>query len=312
VWDVLESAISTASSIGLKVKNNLDATVSSRSTLTAGQAADAVWDELLADHLTTGSTGAALNAAGSSGDPWATPLPGSYGSGTAGYILGNRLDVAVSTRSTLTATQAADAVWDEPIADHLSSGSTGAALNAAGSSGDPWATPLPGSYGAGTAGNILGNRLDVAVSTRASGADYTAARAAKLDNLDATVSSRAPASTALSNTTWTDSRAANLDNLDVAVSSRSTLTASDVWNYATRTLTSFGSLVSDIWGYTTSVGVSAVTVLERAYRTLVNKMKVNKSTGSVTLYADNDTGTAATGTVTESDTEVTRSKLIWQ
>jgi hypothetical protein len=312
VWDVLESAISTANSIGVKVKTNLDATVSSRSTLTAGQAADAVWDEPLADHLTTGSTGAALNAAGSSGDPWATQLPGSYGSGTAGYILGNRLDVAVSTRSTLTASQAADAVWDEPIADHLSSGSTGAALNAAGSSGDPWATPLPGSYGAGTAGNILGNRLDVAVSTRASGADYTAARAAKLDNLDVTVSSRAPASTALSNATWTDTRAAKLDNLDATVSSRSTLTASQVWSHTTRTLTSFGSLVSDIWGYTTSIGVSAVTVLERAYRTLVNKMKVDKSTGSVTLYADNNTNVAATGTVTESDTEVTRSKLTWQ
>jgi len=233
-------------------------------------------------------------------------------------------------------------IRDRPISEHLTSGSTGAALNAAGSSGDPWATPLPGSYGAGTAGNILGNRLDVAVSTRASGADYTAARAAKLDNLDTavssrasastalsnttwtdaraakldnldvTVSSRAPASTALSNATWTDARAAKLDNLDATVSSRSTLTASGVWSHTTRTLTSFGSLVSDIWGYTTGVGVSAVTLLERAYRTLVNRMKVNKNTGSVTLYADNDTATAATGTITESDTEVTRSKLTWQ
>ena len=377
VWDVLESAITTADSIGLKVKNNLDATVSSRSTLTAGQAADAVWDEPLADHQTSGSAGAALSAAGNAGDPWATQLPGSYGSGTAGYILGNRLDVAVSTRSTLTASQAADAVWDEPIADHLTSGSTGAALNAAGSAGDPWATQLPGSYGSGTAGYIVGNRLDTTVSSRApastalsnatwtdaraakldnldttvssrapastalSNATWTDARAAKLDNLDATVSSRAPASTALSNTTWTDARAAKLDNLDAAVSSRapaatalsnatwtdaraakldnldatvssrSTLTASDVWGYTTRTLTSFGTLVSDIWGYTTGVGTSAVSLLERSYRTLINKMKVNKSTGSVTLYTDNDTGTAATGTVTETDTEVTRDRLTW-
>jgi hypothetical protein len=85
-----------------------------------------------------------------------------------------------------------------------------------------------------------------------------------------------------------------------------------VWNHTTRTLTSFGSLVSDIWGYTTSVGVSAVTVLERVYRTLVNKMKVNKESGSVTLYADNDINTAATGSVTESNGEVTRNKLSWQ
>jgi hypothetical protein len=149
-------------------------------------------------------------------------------------------------------------------------------------------------------------------------------------NLDTTVGSRAPASTALSNATWTDARAAKLDNLDATISSRSTLTASDVWGhasrtltsfgtlvsdiwgYSTRTLTSFGTLVNDIWGYTTSVGTSAVTVLERVYRTLVNKMKVDKDTGSVTLYADNGINTAATGTVTESDTDVTRSKLTWQ
>jgi hypothetical protein len=42
---------------------------------------------------------------------------------------------------------------------------------------------------------------------------YTTARAQRLDNLDATVSSRAPAQTALSNTVWTNARAQNLDNL---------------------------------------------------------------------------------------------------
>ena len=342
VWDVLESAISTANSIGVKVKTNLDAAVSSRSTLTAAQAADAVWDEPISGHLTSGSTGAALNAAGSSGDPWATPLPGSYGAGTAGNILGNRLDVAVSSRasaadytsaraakldnldatvssrSTLTATD----VWNHTTRTLTSFGtlvsdiwshstrtltafSTSLALAV-------WDVLESAITTANSIGLKVKTNLDTAVSSRASGSDYTAARAAKLDNLDATISSRAPASTALSNATWTDARAAKLDNLDATVSSRSTLTASDVWNHATRTLTSFGSLVSDIWGYTTSVGVSAVTLLERAYRTLVNRMKVNKSTGSVTLYADNNTSTAATGTVTESDTEVTRSKLTWQ
>lgn len=50
--------------------------------------------------------------------------------------------------------------------------------------------------------------------------DYTTARAAKLDNLDAAISTRAPASTALSTATWTATRAGKIDNLDVAVSSR--------------------------------------------------------------------------------------------
>ncbi|HPV08907.1 MAG TPA: hypothetical protein PLD57_17715, partial [Aggregatilineales bacterium] len=50
---------------------------------------DAVWDEAIAEHATAGSTGAALAAAQSAGDPWATELPGAYGSGTAGKIVGN-------------------------------------------------------------------------------------------------------------------------------------------------------------------------------------------------------------------------------
>jgi len=40
----------------------------------------------------------------------------------------------------------------------------------------------------------------------------TSARAAKIDNLDAAVTTRAPASTALSNGVWTDARAGKLDN----------------------------------------------------------------------------------------------------
>lgn len=48
-------------------------------------------------------------------------------------------------------------------------------------------------------------------------ADYTTARAGKIDSLDAAVSSRAAASTALTNATWTDARAAKLDNADASV-----------------------------------------------------------------------------------------------
>ncbi len=68
-------------------------------------------------------------------------------------------------------------------------------------------------------------------------------------NLDAAVSSRALASTALSNATWTDAKAGYLD---AAVTSRSTLTAQQVWEYGTRTLSSFGTLVADIWAALTS------------------------------------------------------------
>lgn len=73
----------------------------------ASAVADAVWDEAIAGHLGAGSTGAALNAAGSAGDPWVTPIPGAYGAGTAGYILGTNIDATISSRGTGTALDAA-------------------------------------------------------------------------------------------------------------------------------------------------------------------------------------------------------------
>jgi len=62
------------------------------------------------------------------------------------------------------------------------------------------------------------DRLDDKVSSRASGADYTAARAGKLDNLDAKVSTRAASSTAVSNADYTAARAGKLDKLDYITS----------------------------------------------------------------------------------------------
>lgn len=85
--------------------------------------ADAVWNDLLAGHVTAA---------------------------TFGY--------AVNTLYTNTATVAAiaDAVWDEAISGHLTSGSTGAKLNTAGSASDPLENAVPGTYPGGTAGYALG------------------------------------------------------------------------------------------------------------------------------------------------------------
>jgi len=73
------------------------------------------------------------------------------------------------------------------------------------------------------------NNLDATVSSRADGAYYTSTRAAKLDNLDATVSSRANA------TYYTQARATKLDNLDATITSRapaSTALSNTVWTDA--------------------------------------------------------------------------------
>jgi hypothetical protein len=67
--------------------------------------AAAVWDLATSGHTTSGTFGAAMNAAGSAGDPLSTAVPGAYGAGTAGFLLGTYLDAAISSRSTLTQTQ---------------------------------------------------------------------------------------------------------------------------------------------------------------------------------------------------------------
>lgn len=80
VWNAATASYGGAGTYGQAVEDV---------SITAADVADAVWDEVIADHAGVGSTGAALAAAGGSGDPWSTAIPGAYGAGTAGYILGN-------------------------------------------------------------------------------------------------------------------------------------------------------------------------------------------------------------------------------
>jgi hypothetical protein len=126
----------------------------------------------------SGSMGDKINAAASAGDPWSTILPGSYGVGSAGKLLSDNLNATVSSRLAASAYtvapdtgQIATAVRDvnnlSPAANSL-----GAAVNSAASAGDPWSTTLPGSYAAGTAGSIIGNQLDAAMSSRLAASNY--------------------------------------------------------------------------------------------------------------------------------------------
>jgi len=77
---------------------------------------DQVWDEVLSGHLTAGTTGAGLNAAGSAGDPWGTAVPGAYSAGSAGYILGTNLNATVSSRASQTSVDTVDDLLDTEIA----------------------------------------------------------------------------------------------------------------------------------------------------------------------------------------------------
>ena len=80
------------------VGGNVVGSIGSLATQAKTDVEDAAWDATLADHLDSGSTGAALNAAGAAGDPWSTTLPGAYGAGTAGYIVGTNLNATITSR----------------------------------------------------------------------------------------------------------------------------------------------------------------------------------------------------------------------
>ncbi len=136
-------------------------------------------------------------------------------------------------------TEIAGGVWDLLTSGHTTSGTFGAAMGAAGAAGDPWSTSLPGAYGSGTAGFIVGTNLDVTVGSRSTyvGADtsgtttlltrLTGTRASYLDNLSG--GAVALAGTALTNATWTNARAAKLDALDTTISSRASATVTPSW-----------------------------------------------------------------------------------
>lgn len=86
----------------------------------------------------------------------------------------------VTVVATTTAVQSALAVgvWDATLANHLNAGSTGSALNSSSSAGDPWNTALPGVYGAGSAGNILGSIVQdgvTAIQAKTTGLTFTQA-----------------------------------------------------------------------------------------------------------------------------------------
>ena len=152
VWDRLTSALSTASSIGKLLVDNVNATISSRASQTSVDTVAGYVDTEVAAILAAVDTEVAAIKAKTDNLP-AAPA-------------------AVSDIPTATAV--ADQVWDEVLSGHLTSSTTGAALNAAGAAGDPWSTSLPGAYGSGTAGKIVGDNLNATVSSRLASASYTA------------------------------------------------------------------------------------------------------------------------------------------
>ena len=73
-------------------------------------------NELQTDWANGGRLDLLLDGAASAGDPWTTSLPGAYGAGTAGYIVGTNLDGTVSSRASQTSVDTVDDLLDTEVA----------------------------------------------------------------------------------------------------------------------------------------------------------------------------------------------------
>lgn len=172
VWtDTTAGDFTTALSIGKSVLNG----VALGTGLTVNNLTNAPTNgDFTATMKTSIGTAVAASAVASVTGNVGGNVAGSVGSVTAGVTVTTNNDKTGYALTTGNNTTIAGAVWDVTLSSHLTAGSTGAALNAAGSAGDPWQTALPGAYMAGQAGFILGTNLDAAVSSRLAASGYTA------------------------------------------------------------------------------------------------------------------------------------------
>jgi hypothetical protein len=118
---------------------------------------DTVWDTTLASHVGAGSAAAALAAAAAVPDPLAVPVPGSYPSGTVGYIIGNNPDSAGVTTLLSRIASALNITSGAVDVHSLSS----AAIQSI------WDALTSALTTAGSIGKRLVDNIDVVLSTRA-------------------------------------------------------------------------------------------------------------------------------------------------
>lgn len=135
----------------------------------------------------------------------------------------------------------ADAVWDEASAGHTVAGSTGAVLASRSShtAADVWAV---GSRTLTSFGTLVSDVWSHTTRILTAGTNIVLAKGTGVTGFNDP--------TAVAVRTEIDT---NSTKLDVAVSTRSSHTAADIWAVGSRTLTSFGTLVSDIWNHATRV-----------------------------------------------------------
>lgn len=326
-----------AGTAGNIIGNQLDAAVSSRMATftyttppTAASIATQVWSEPIPGSFGAGTAGAKLNSASSAGDPWATTLPGSYSVNTAGYILGTNLNATVSSRSTLAATD----VWSATTRT-LSAGTNIVLTKGTGITGfnditaqSVWDVLASAVSVTGSMGLQLKTNVDAQISTRLASSSYTAPLTTA--GTAQAVWNAATASYAVSNTfgerilrssstqatvavTGSNHVAADIHELQPAVISAGdfadsalvigSASGAGVKAYLDSTADegiADAMLNRNIAGGGNGTGATTDRTVRSALRTLRNKSAIVGTT--LTVYAEDDTATAWTATVSSSAT----------
>jgi hypothetical protein len=101
-------------------------TLSDDARLTRSEVADGVWDEAIAAHVAGGSFGSEVQTHATQAEILSDATP----------FAGANIDAAVSSRSSHSAADAADSVWDEAVVGHVAGGSFGAEVQAKAEPGD--------------------------------------------------------------------------------------------------------------------------------------------------------------------------------
>ncbi|MDP2704449.1 MAG: DUF1080 domain-containing protein [bacterium] len=291
IWDVAKSQLTTAGSIGKQIADNLDAAVSSRSTLTAAD----VWDEstrTLTDYATSSISLAVWSEATreltnygnniTAADVWNTLSNTLTLQDSIGKQLATNVDVANSTRASQASIDALNNISATDVWSYANRGLTEQVALTSTSTDAIWEYALTQIGDTGSIGKLLKDNIDTAVSSRGT-SNLTAADV--WNSVTRTLTSNAnfndPDSATIAAAVWANATreltnygnnitaqdvwnilSSNLTtsgtignqlaaNVDAAVSTRSTLTAAAVWGYTDRTLTDFGTLVADIWSYST-------------------------------------------------------------
>ena len=178
----LQDVLADTAAIEPLVTTNVDATISSRSTLTQADILSDATPFPGADIDAAISTRSSHTAADVDALVTVSHGVGSYITATGFAVAGDNMGLTAA---------GVDGIWDEPIAGHLGVGTTGESLDNAGGGSSPaaistavWSEALPGVFAAGEAGQIVGDNLDATVSSRAAPADnmgLTAAATAAVD-----------------------------------------------------------------------------------------------------------------------------------